>query len=108
MAMTNSPPPIDNNVMYCFSENKVPIIAHTITDGYIRLILLLYQLSNRNFRLLKNNVYPEANKNSTSPIAPPVASILYLGYKASIWLLMIRNTAINFRISILMSRWFIL
>ena len=33
MAMTNSPPPIDNNVMYCFSENKVPIIAHTITDG---------------------------------------------------------------------------
>ena len=41
-----------------------------MTEGYILLNLRLYQLSNRKLRLFKNRVYPEANKNKTSPIAP--------------------------------------
>ncbi len=53
-------------------------IAQANTLGYILLIRLLYQLSNRSI-LPRNNVYPEQNMNSASPIVPPVANISYLG-----------------------------
>jgi hypothetical protein len=53
---------------------KASIIAHANTDGYIRLILLLYQLSNLSF-LPKNKVNPEQKKKSAFPIEPPVANL---------------------------------
>lgn len=55
-----------------FEPNKGRIRAKAIRLGYIRLILLLYQLSKRAV-LPKNIVNPEAKKNKLSPIAPPVA-----------------------------------
>ena len=55
---------------------KAPTIAHAKTVGYILWIRLLYQLSNLPI-LPKKSVKPEQKKNNTSPIAPPVAKILY-------------------------------
>ena len=53
-------------------------IAAAMILGYIRLILLLYQLSNLIERPI-NNVNPDAKKNRASPIAPPVDIKPYLG-----------------------------
>jgi hypothetical protein len=54
---------------------KANIIAHAKTDGYIRAILFLYQLSNLSV-FPKNIAKPEQKKKRAFPIDPPVAKTL--------------------------------
>lgn len=67
-------------------KNRQAIKATAITEGYILLILLLYQFKKFIIPLLNgfiNKVKPEQKKNSTSPIVPPVAKKSYLAYNKS-------------------------
>ena len=73
---------------------KAPTIAHAKTVGYILLIHLLYQLSNRPI-LPKKRVHPEQKKNKASPIAPPVAKSLKSPYSNFMGELVIDSAVIH-------------
>jgi hypothetical protein len=105
MHVTNQfPPPKIISFGFLFNKpQKDKIVNQIIIDGYIRLILLLYQLSKRSIRPT-DITNPAQKKNRASPIAPPVAKKANFLYIISIWEFVINKQAKNLNISILTFR----
>ena len=103
--VTNQPPPfIIKSIISLWELKKIqPMIATAKIVGYMRFMRLLYQSGKYLTPAIgfKNNVKPEQKKNSTSPIAPPVARKLYFPYSNSMCEFVISMAARHFRMSIL-------